>query len=69
MHFSDKACKKKSKTEHRHRILYFRNKVGAKFQLKLTILNFWAKLIQKGYVQSKKEKMKMTIEFHIFELV
>ena len=29
--------------------------VGTKFQLKLTILNFWTKLTQKSHFQSKKE--------------
>ena len=38
------------------------NSLGAEFQLKLIILNFWTKLTQKGYFQYKKEKkMKMTI--------
>ena len=29
---------------------------GTKFQLKLTILTFWTKFVQKGYLQSKTEK-------------
>ena len=44
------------KSEHHHRILNIQNSLGTKFQLKLTILNFWTKLTQKGYFQSKKEK-------------
>ena len=41
-----------------------------KCQLKLIILNFWTKLTQNRYLQFKKvKKMKITIEFHVFELV
>ena len=43
-------------SEYPHRILHIQNSVGIKFQLKLTILNFWSKLTQKGYFQFKKEK-------------
>ena len=38
-----------------------------KFCLKLTLLNFWIKLTQKGYFQTKK--IKITIEFYIFKLI
>ena len=38
-----------------------------KFCLKLTLLNFWIKLTQKGYFRTKK--MKITIEFYIFKLI
>ena len=31
--------------------------------------NFMGKLTQKGYFQSKIEKVNITIEFYIFELV
>ena len=55
--------------EHHHQILHIQNSLGIKFQLKLTILNVWTKLIQQEYIQSKKEKLKITIEFCIFELV
>ena len=41
--------------------------VGTKFHLKLIILNFWTKLTQKGYFQSK-EYSEIRIEFYIFEL-
>ena len=50
----------------------FQKKVNItiKFQLKLTILNFWTKFTKKGYFWSKKKKkMKITIEFYIFELL
>ena len=55
--FWTKLAKKglKQEKEHLHRILHIRNNVGAKFQLKLTILNFWTKLTQKEYFQSKKK--------------
>ena len=44
--------------------------LGAKFRVKLTILNFWTKLAQKGYYfRSKTEKVNITIEFCIVELV
>ena len=65
----EKGLKQKSK--HHHRILDIRNSISTKFQLILTILNFWTKLTQKGYLQPKKvkQKTKITIEFYIFELV
>ena len=34
----------KQKKENHHRILDIRNSLGTKFQLSLTILNFWTKL-------------------------
>ena len=43
--------------------------VGTKFQLKLTILIFWTKFAQKACFRSKTEKMNITIELCIFELV
>ena len=30
------------------------SRVGTKFRLKMTLLNFWIKLTQKGYFQIKK---------------
>ena len=45
----------KKKKEHHLQILPIRNSLRAKFQLKLTTLNFWTKLSPKGYFQSKKE--------------
>ena len=56
----------KQKKEHQHLISHIRNSLGTKFQFKRTILIFWTKL--KG-VYSVYNKMKMTIEFYIFELV
>ena len=43
--------------------------LGNKFQLKLTILTFWAVIAQKGFFQSKTKKVNTTIEFCILELV
>ena len=43
--------------------------LGTKFQLKLTILNFWTKFAQKGYFRSKMEEVNMTTEFFIFKVV
>ena len=43
--------------------------LGTKYQLKLTILTFAAKLAQKEYFKSEKEKMKIITEFYIFDLV
>ena len=48
----------KPKKEHHHRILHIRNRLGTKFQPKLTVLTFWTKLTQKEYFQSKKEDKK-----------
>ena len=55
MYFLDKIWRKRSKAEHHQRILHIRNSVGIKFHLKVTILIFWTKLTQRGYLQSKKQ--------------
>ena len=57
----------KQKKEHQHLISHIRNSLGTKFQFKRTILIFWTKL--KGVYCLQNNKMKMTIEFYIFELV
>ena len=73
------------KSEHHHWIFHIRVNLDAKCQLKLTILIFWIKFAQKRYFQSKRknwtlplnfayfwsktEKVNITIEFCIFELV
>ena len=44
-----------------------RHSAVGKFRLKMALLNFWIKLTQKGYFQTKK--MKITIEFYIFKLI
>ena len=43
--------------------------VGIKFHLNLTILIFWTKLAQKGYLWLKTKKVNNIIEFCMFELV
>ena len=58
----------KQKSEYLHWILYIRISLGTKFQLKLTILSFLTKFIQKGYFPSKKEKVNVITEFCIFKL-
>ena len=52
-----------------HWILHIWINLGTKFLLKLTSLIFWIMFVQKGYFQSKTNKMNSTIEFCIFELV
>ena len=32
------------------------SRIGTKFRLKMTLLNFWIKLTQKGYFRSKKNE-------------
>ena len=57
------------KSKFTHWILHIRIGLGNTFQLnKLTILIFWTKFAQKGYFQSKTEKVNFTIEFCEFEL-
>ena len=41
--------------------------LGTKFQLKITILIFRTKFPQKGYFQSKPEKVNTPIELYIFK--
>ena len=55
--FWTKLAKKMSKTEKKNITIefYIFESLGTKFLLKLTILNFWTKLTEKGYFQSKKE--------------
>ena len=51
----DKICKRKSKTKEKNITIKFYI-FEIVYQLKLTILNIWTKLTQKGYFQSKKEE-------------
>ena len=67
----DQICQKvfpaeNRKSEH-HWILSIWISLGAKFQLKLTILSFWTKFAQKRYFQSEIKKVNTAIEFCIFE--
>ena len=57
------------KSEHRYWILHIWISVGTKFQLKLIILTFYIKFAKKRYFRSKTEKMSITIESYMFELV
>ena len=59
----------KRRKEHYHPIPNIRIGLGTKFQLKQTILNFRVKFVQKGYFWSNPEKVNITIELNIFELV
>ena len=60
---------KNGKSGHYHLILHIQIKLDDIFQLKLTILIFWTKFIQERYFRFKTEKMNITIEFCIFELI
>ena len=66
MNLLHKTCKIRSKTEKGS--IYIRNSLGTKFQLELTVFNFWTTLTQKGLI-FKTKNMKITIQFYIFELV
>ena len=57
------------KSENRHWIVHVRIRLGTKFRLKLIIFIFLIKFAQKGYFWSKTEKVNITIEFSIVELV
>ena len=59
----------KQKSEHHHWILHIWISLSTKFQVKLTVLIFWTKFALKSYFWSKTEKMNITIESSIFELV
>ena len=76
MFFLDQICPPKifpvetRKIEHHyhHWILHIWISLDVKFQLKLTILSFWTKFVQKRYFRSKTEEVNITVEFCIFEL-
>ena len=61
--FFGQTFRKRTKTEkeHHHQILHIRKNLSSKFQLKLTILNFGIKFVQKGYFRSKTQKENITI--------
>ena len=71
--FLEQICPKwylRSQTKKNHyRILQIRNIFCTEFQVKLTFLNFWIKFAQKGYIQTKGDKMNTIIEFGLFEFV
>ena len=63
-----KKKKKKKKKKNHHRILHIRISLVSK-ALKQTILILEINFPEKGYVRSKTEKMNITTELSIFELV
>ena len=72
MEFFDKTSRKIIKTEQVNitiNFYVFKIVQVSKVQLKLTILNFLAKLTQQEYIQSRNKKLKIPIEFCIFELI
>ena len=52
---------KNRKNNYRQGTSFRHSRVGTKFRLKITILNFWIKLTKKGYFRT--QKMKITIDF------
>ena len=57
------------KKEHHHRILHIQINLDSKFQLQQTILIFRTNFQKNVYFLSKTEKMTITFEFFVFELV
>ena len=55
---------KNRKSEHHHRILLIQISLATKFQLKLTILIFLTRFVQKGFFWSKTEKVNTTYFLH-----
>ena len=55
------------KNGNQHSTLHIRISLGTNIQLKLTILIFWTKFAQKGYIQLNTEKANLTIKFYRFE--
>ena len=64
----EKKKKKKEKKNH-YRVLNTQIILCTEFQLKLTILTFWAKFAQEGYFLPKTEKVNITTEWCVFELI
>ena len=56
-------------SERHHLTQHIRISLGFEFHCKQTILSFWAKFTQKGYFQSKIEKINITIEFSLLKLL
>ena len=53
----DPSSQKQKKNERHHGILHVQITLSTKFQLKLTILIFWTKFVQKRYSRLKTEKV------------
>ena len=61
---------KNRKSKHQHWIRNIQiTSLGIRFQLKLTILDFWTKFAKKDFFWSKPEKANISTEFSIFKLV
>ena len=56
---------KEGKIEHRHWILHIRISLDTKLKLKLQVLIFYTKNVQRGYFQSKTENVDITLDLHI----
>ena len=56
------------KSEHYHSIPHIQISLGIKFPLKLTILIFFTKFVQKGFLWFKTEKVNITMELCIFKI-
>ena len=83
MHVLNKSCKETSETKKKNitiefyilyyfRYNFFYNSISlvTEFQVKLTILNFFDQISQKkGISDLNKNKIKITIEFYMFQLV
>ena len=73
--FLDQICLKRvilienRKIEQHYWILHIRISLGTKFLNKLRILIFWTNFAQKRYFCFKIEKVNISTEFCIFELV
>ena len=50
-------------------MLHIRISLCIKFHFEQTILSFWTKFAQEGYLWPKTEKVDIIIESRIFELV
>ena len=49
--------------------MHIRISLGTEFRFKLSISIFWTNFAEKGSFQSKTDKLNITIEFCIVELV
>ena len=55
---------KNRKSDHHHLIQHIQISLATKFQLKMTILIFLTKFVQKGFFWSKIEKVNTTYFIH-----
>ena len=66
---TQKKKKKEKEKENHHQILHIQINLDSKFQLQQTISIFGENFQKRKSFSSRTEKMNMTIEFFIFELV